>query len=221
MEGPNDPGGKEGSGMILLLTLVCFLSGSFMFSYWLGLLAKTDIKEVGDGNPGAANLWKAKGYKLGLTGIAFDFLKGYLPIYIIVHQGWADGFSLIPIALAPIFGHAFSPFMKGKGGKSIAVSFGVWSALTQFHVSLAYAIILAILLIGINVIKKGKATTSEEDGLQTTFGMLLLIIFLIYQQYPQYILCIWLGNFIILVLKNKKAILQLVKKREEKENVSL
>lgn len=207
--------------MILILTLACFLSGSFMFSYWLGLLAKTDIKQVGDGNPGAANLWKAKGYKLGLIGIVLDFLKGYLPVYGVINQGWAEGFSLVPIALGPIFGHAFSPLMKGKGGKSIAVSFGVWSALTQFHVSLAYAIILAILLIGIKIIKKGKATTSEEDGLQTTFGMFLLIFFLIYQKYPLYILYIWFGNFLILILKNKKAILQLVKRREEKENVSL
>ena len=207
--------------MVYVLTIFCFLSGSMMFSYWLGLLVHKNIREVGDGNPGAANLWKAAGYRFGLTGIALDFLKGYLPVFVILHQEWVSGTSLIPIALAPIFGHAFSPFMKGKGGKSIAVSFGVWSALTQFQVSIAYAIILALILMVFKVMKKGKGTTSEEDGLQTTLGMLLLAIFLFYRQYPTYILWIWFGNFLLLFYKNMAWIFHLVKKDEKEEKLTV
>lgn len=204
--------------MILLLTILCFLSGSLMFSYWLGLLKKKNITEVGDGNPGAANLWKAAGYKYGLTGIVLDFMKGYIPIVLIKEWEMAQNYQFIPIALAPIYGHAFSPFMKGRGGKSIAVSFGVWSGLTEFRVSFMYALILAFLAVATKWIKKGNPVTSEEDGFQTTLGMLLLYLYLYHQSYPRYIQWIWLGNFLLLFHKNKRGIILILKnKRMKKE----
>lgn len=136
-----------------------------MFSYWIGCLLKMNIRETGDGNPGAANLWKEAGFPFGLLGIALDSLKGYVPIYFILQTVNETGFELIPIALAPILGHAFSPFLKFSGGKSLAVTFGVWSALTQFRVSFIYALILAIFFILTKIIKKGGKTSSNEDGI--------------------------------------------------------
>ncbi|WP_020156849.1 glycerol-3-phosphate acyltransferase [Caldibacillus debilis] len=204
--------------MILLLTILCFLSGSLMFSYWLGLLKKKNITEVGDGNPGAANLWKAAGYKYGLTGIFLDFMKGYIPIVLIKEWEMAQNYQFIPIALAPIYGHAFSPFMKGRGGKSIAVSFGVWSGLTEFRASFMYAVILAVLAVITKWMKKGNPVTSEEDGFQTTLGMLFLYIYFYHQTYPAYIQWIWLGNFLLLFHKNKRGIILIIKnKRMKKE----
>jgi glycerol-3-phosphate acyltransferase PlsY len=32
-----------------------------------------------------------------------------------------------------VFGHAFSPFLRFRGGKGIAATFGVWSALTLWQ----------------------------------------------------------------------------------------
>ena len=52
--------------MMIVATLLCFLCGSLMFSYWIGLLIKLDIRQIGDGNPGAFNLWSGAGYKFGL-----------------------------------------------------------------------------------------------------------------------------------------------------------
>lgn len=65
--------------MIIIYVIIEFLCGSLMFSYWLGLVSKKDLSTVGDGNPGAFNLWKAAGYKLGLAGVFLDFMKGYFP----------------------------------------------------------------------------------------------------------------------------------------------
>nr|WP_322785336.1 glycerol-3-phosphate acyltransferase [Carboxydothermus ferrireducens] len=36
------------------------------------------------------------------------------------------------MAVAPVLGHAFSPFLRFKGGKAMAVTFGVWSAIEKF-----------------------------------------------------------------------------------------
>lgn len=204
--------------MTIMITLVCFLIGSLMFSYWIGRMLKVDIRSIGDGNPGAANLWSAAGYRFGLLGVLFDFMKGYLPISIVVNSGLASGDQLIPVVLAPIAGHAFTPFLKFNGGKSLAVTFGVWSALTEFRASLAYALILAVLLLLTIAMKNGAMPTSDENGLMTTAGFVLMGIYLYYAGYPSYVIWIWLGNFLLLFWKNRIGITQLIRaKLKDKE----
>ncbi len=199
--------------MIVVLTCICLLSGSLMFSYWLGLFAKVNLRGIGDGNPGAFNLWKGAGFKFGLLGVALDFLKGYLPVFLISHAGLVSNDQLIPIALAPIVGHAFSPFLSFKGGKSLAVTFGVWSALTAFRASISLAVILALMFLVVRVLNKGKVATSTEDGIQTTVGFLLLSLYLLIAKSPTAFLWIWLGNFLILLWKSRDAAAALFKSK--------
>lgn len=188
--------------MIMVLTAASFASGSLMFSYWLGRLSNKNLKDVGDGNPGALNLWKAKGYKFGLLGIVLDCLKGYLPLLFLLGSGYGKGYFLIPLALAPIAGHAFSPFLKGRGGKAIAVTFGVWSALTSFEASLAYAIILGVMT-GVTRLIRNKPKTKDIDGLQVVSGMLLLTIYLYVRMFSAAIVWVGLGNLIILIYTHR------------------
>ncbi|MGO4270693.1 glycerol-3-phosphate acyltransferase [Paenibacillus sp. TAF58] len=198
--------------MTIVWTVCAFLSGSFMFSYWLGLIAKKNLKTVGDGNPGALNLWKAAGYKLGVVGIVLDFLKGYLILLFVLGNEKVQGYAIISVALAPIIGHAFSPFLKGKGGKAIAVTFGVWSALSNFEASLAFAVVLAALLSAIKVINRGKSTSTEADGMQVVVGFLLLGIYLYVRAYSSAILWIWLGNFLLLAYTHRNELVVYLKR---------
>jgi len=190
--------------MIIWLTAGAFVSGSLMFSYWLGLVMRKNLKAVGDGNPGALNLWKASGYKFGLAGIVLDFLKGYLPVYAAV--GFVQGYGVIPIALAPIVGHAFSPFLKGRGGKAIAVTFGVWSGLTMFEVSLVYAVIMALLVLILRFVKKGRLSATEADGLQVVSGMLLVGAYLYARSFAPAVWWVWLGTFMLLVYTHRREV---------------
>lgn len=203
--------------MIIVWTVCAFVSGALMFSYWLGRLARKNLKTVGDGNPGALNLWKAAGYRLGIVGVLLDFIKGYISIHLAVDAGGMSGYALIPIALAPIFGHAFSPFLRGKGGKAIAVTFGVWSGLTQFEVSLALAVILAIMLGMMKVISKWKPISSEADGQQVVIGMLLLGVYLYVRDAAAMLLWVWLGNSLLLMLTHRRELAAFLhKKKKEK-----
>ncbi|MDZ7339070.1 MAG: glycerol-3-phosphate acyltransferase [candidate division KSB1 bacterium] len=123
----------------ILWTALGFLSGSLMFSYWLGRLVGKDVRTVGDGNPGAANAIKAAGPLIGVTGGVLDFLKGAIPVGAAVGPPWTHGttswnWHLVPIAVAPVLGHLFSPWLAGHGGKGIAVTFGVWAGLTGWEV---------------------------------------------------------------------------------------
>ncbi|UKS31054.1 glycerol-3-phosphate acyltransferase [Paenibacillus sp. HWE-109] len=190
--------------MTLVWTVLAFACGSLMFSYWLGRWARHNLNAVGDGNPGGLNLWKAAGYRWGIAGIILDFLKGYVLLFILVKSENMLGNSMIPIALAPIVGHAFSPFLKGRGGKAIAVTFGVWSALSGFEISLALAVILAILLGGFKLLNKGKPASSAADGLQVVLGLLLVGWYLFIRDFGHAIIWIWLGNVLLMMYTHRK-----------------
>ncbi|MEK5255218.1 glycerol-3-phosphate acyltransferase [Paenibacillus sp. FSL F4-0125] len=188
--------------MIILWIAGLFVSGSLMFSYWLGLARKKNLKFIGDGNPGALNLWKSSGYKFGILGIILDFLKGYLPLLWVMESHYSESYLIVPLALAPIAGHAFSPFLKGKGGKAIAVTFGVWSALTGFKASLALAVILAVLKVNGSWYNR-RVKTPVTDGLQVVSGMLLLSVYLYISKWSAPILWVWFGSFVILVYTHR------------------
>ena len=115
--------------VVLLWTLIGYLLGSVPFSLIIGkAFAKTDIRMVGDGNPGGTNALKAGGLKAGIPAILLDIAKGFLPIFFARRSG-VTGWELIPICLGPILGHAFSPFLKFHGGKALGATGGVWLAL--------------------------------------------------------------------------------------------
>ncbi len=117
-----------------LAVTVAFALGSLPFSVWIGRLAlRTDIRAVGDGNPGATNVLRAGGWRLFAAAAVLDFLKGAAPVGVAyLGLGW-DGLALFLVALAPVAGHAFSPFLGFRGGKAVAVTFGIWSGLTVWE----------------------------------------------------------------------------------------
>lgn len=115
----------------LVWGVVGFASGSLMFSYWLGrCVLRRDIRAVGDGNPGSTNVLRAGGRGWGALAFALDALKGAVPVALAKWVFGVTGWPLVIAAVAPIFGHAFSPFLRFRGGKAVAVTAGVWMALT-------------------------------------------------------------------------------------------
>jgi len=131
---------------VLLLSVAAFWLGACPFSVWVGhkFLGK-EIRDYGDGNPGAANVLRAGGRKSFYLALILDVAKG-VPFVFLAHSLW--GFSemaLVVVALSAILGHAFSPLLGFKGGKSIAVTIGVLSALPQHEILLAF---ITFLLIG-------------------------------------------------------------------------
>jgi acyl-phosphate glycerol 3-phosphate acyltransferase len=192
--------------MIALYVLVEFLCGALMFSYWLGLAVKKDLFQEGDGNPGAYNLWHAAGCRMGLLGVALDFLKGYFPLTLLVRSGLVDGWAIVPAAIAPVLGHAFSPFLRGRGGKAIAVTFGVWSAVTAFEASLVYAVLLALYSASAKLLSRGKPIPSDIDGFAAVMGIALMGVYLVVRAFPPPILLLWLLNALLLAFTNRMKI---------------
>ena len=180
--------------MITLLWIAfAFFCGSLPFSVWVGKLTLgKDIRLFGDANPGAANVFRAGGKGWGWLAILLDILKGAVPVGLANYGAGITDWSLALIALAPIAGHAFSPFLRFKGGKAIAVSLGIWCGLTLYQVLLVLGLLLAL-----NILM------FTNNGWATVTGFAALVIYLFIIAAPGWMFGVWLGNLIIVVYKHR------------------
>ena len=130
---------------ILFWSLFGFILGSLPFSVWIGQLAlRKDIRQEGDHNPGATNVMRAGGLAWYTIALILDITKGALPVGLATYITKIEDWSLIPIAIAPPLGHAFSPFLKFRGGKAVAASFGIWIGLTLWKIPLVSLLLLSV-----------------------------------------------------------------------------
>jgi glycerol-3-phosphate acyltransferase PlsY len=175
----------------LLWILPAFFCGSLPLSYWLGkVFLKVDIREYGDGNPGATNVWRAGGKWWGLLAIFLDGLKGLVPVALANDVAGLTGWALLAVSLAPLIGHAYTPFLKFQGGKALATTFGVWTGLTRYQAPVVLGLSLAFWL-----------WLLRKDGWAVLAGMLSLLAFLLMFQRDLVLLAVWAGNFVILMWK--------------------
>jgi glycerol-3-phosphate acyltransferase PlsY len=125
---------------LLFWIAIGYLCGSIPFAYLIGkFVVGRDIRSVGDGNPGGTNVWIAGGWKIGLTAILLEITKGFVPVFMAQRAGLSD-WSLVPVGISPIFGHATQPFLGWRGGKALGVSGGVWLAFTGIWALLVFAV---------------------------------------------------------------------------------
>lgn len=121
------------------LFVVCFLLGSIPWGLIISkLFYHTDIREHGSGNIGTTNAMRTMGKKGGAAVFLLDFgkglLAGFLPLvacWFFVPGGGISPDSPLSYAtyqgvgfLGCVWGHIFSPWLKFKGGKGIAVAVG-------------------------------------------------------------------------------------------------
>jgi glycerol-3-phosphate acyltransferase PlsY len=117
-----------------LWPIVAYLIGAIPFSLWIGrLFLHKDIRHYGDANPGVTNVLRAGGKGAALLALALDFCKGALPVALAHFTFALTGWSLVTIALAPVLGHAVSPFLGWRGGKAVATTGGIWCGLTLWE----------------------------------------------------------------------------------------
>lgn len=179
-----------------ILTIVGFSIGSIPFALVIGkLFFRIDIRNYGDGNPGATNLWKSTNFAWGALAYLCDFFKGAIPVALCFFLFNIRDFRIVPVALAPIAGHAFSPFLRFRGGKAIAASYGVWSGLTIWEMPL----VLGLTTFFVSAFQKVHAWTQV-----TVFASSMLFLLVRFHDEPYFytFLIIWLGNLIITIVKH-------------------
>jgi len=131
---------------------------------------RKDVRTFGDGNPGAINAWRAGGWRVGVPVLVLDVIKGGLPVALARFVFDLGGWSLVPIALSPVLGHVVSPWLRFRGGKGIAATFGVWSALTFWIVPMTLGLSMAVIM----AFQTVRAWTVMMAALATLIALLLL-----------------------------------------------
>ncbi len=114
----------------LLLVLGSYLVGAIPF----GLLvtrsaAGRDIRKEGSGNIGASNVFRVAGPAAGAIVLVLDMLKGAAPVLVARRLAFGPA-SIVAVGIAAIAGHNWSVFLRGRGGKGVATSYGVLLALS-------------------------------------------------------------------------------------------
>ena len=114
----------------LISILIGYVCGNFLSGYFYGKKHDVDIRKSGSGNIGTTNTLRTLGKKAGLLALIGDSLKAIIAsviVYFIYRNTDASSIQLLMLyaGFGAILGHDFPFFMKFKGGKGIATSFGM------------------------------------------------------------------------------------------------
>jgi len=124
---------------VLALAAFAYLLGSVP-SGWLVMKVyrNQDVRKLGSGNIGAANVFRAGGPGAFAATLIADGLKGFIPVMLGIALGLADQeIALVVIGLAAVLGHSWSLYLGFRGGKGVATSGGVLLALAPVALVLA------------------------------------------------------------------------------------
>lgn len=123
---------------LIVFIVASYLLGAVPFGLLIAGIHGIDLRKVGSGNIGATNLSRALSKKWAYVCFALDFLKGLLPVL-------ATGFWLgeisqtkglviqLAIGIAAVLGHIFPIYLRFRGGKGVATSFGVAVGLWPYY----------------------------------------------------------------------------------------
>jgi glycerol-3-phosphate acyltransferase PlsY len=147
-----------GDPTFAIVFAVAYLFGSVPYGLILTKLAGLgDIRSVGSGNIGATNVLRTGHKGLAALTLIFDVAKGVAAVLIVkwlvtppadAIDTMAGGFYLPLIAgFAVVIGHVFPVWLKFKGGKGVATTFGVILALTPGTGAVTGAVWLFMLLV--------------------------------------------------------------------------
>lgn len=133
--------------------LIGYLSGSVLYAYLLPRYLKhVDVTEKsGDGNPGAANAFLYAGIPVGVLVLVMELLKGFVPVHLAMGRLSAAEPLFGLVMAAPVLGHAFPLGNRRRGGKAIAVSFGVllgiWPVMEPLFLLVALYLTFSLLVV--------------------------------------------------------------------------
>ncbi len=125
----------------------CYLLGSISWSYLIvRRLHGVDVRSVGSGNAGAANVLRVSGAASGLATLALDAGKGAAAVAV-AQQLEAPGPVIGGAATAVVLGHVFPATHGFRGGKGVATAAGAYLLIAPVPASAAVLAFLLIVLV--------------------------------------------------------------------------
>ena len=139
-----------------MLTAIIFIIGGYIlgsipFAIVIGKgIYHVDVRESGSGNIGTTNVFRVIGKKAGILVYICDTCKGFLPVFLAARLTGGGSAALVAVltAGAAIAGHTWPVWLRGKGGKGVAVGGGSIIALMPVLFVVAFAIFWVVLVAG-------------------------------------------------------------------------
>jgi glycerol-3-phosphate acyltransferase PlsY len=195
------------------ILVLAYLIGSIPTSVWIGRsVFGIDVRERGSKNAGATNAMRVFGWKVGLTVLIMDMLKGWLAVnlihltnYYIPETGDFIEFQLL-LGIAAILGHIFPVYVGFRGGKGVATLFGLILAINPEPTLLCVGIFVITL-----VVTKYVSLSSMVAG----FAFPVMVIFVFKTTTPSLVIfsLIIAG---LLLFTHQKNIERLLRREEKK-----
>jgi glycerol-3-phosphate acyltransferase PlsY len=115
-----------------LAVLAAYLVGSLSFAVIVSRsMGLADPRSYGSKNPGATNVLRSGNRVAAVLTLAFDALKGYVPVWVAIALAPRAGFgeaTIAAVGLAAFVGHLWPVFFRFQGGKGVATAAGVLMA---------------------------------------------------------------------------------------------
>ncbi len=137
---------------ICIAIIAAYLMGAIPFALLIGRFAGVkDVRQVGSGNLGATNVWRAAGPGAGVAVLLADTAKGVAAVLAARHI-LAEATTLpvsidvvlVLVGLAAVLGHIFPVYLRFKGGKGAATGLGVMVMLLPLPTAVALAVFLVV-----------------------------------------------------------------------------
>ena len=129
------------------IPVVAYLLGSIPFGLLIVRAGRgEDIRSIGSGNIGAANVTRNAGLLAGALTVLLDGGKGYLAVWIAERGTHGNGRWMMAAALLAVIGHIFPIWLGFRGGKGVATTFGVFLPIGPYAVLGAMAFWVLVVL---------------------------------------------------------------------------
>ena len=191
----------------LFLISIVYSFGSIPFAYILPkIFGLGDIRNIGSGNVGATNVLRAGNKLLAIIVLAFDIIKGFVPLFVLknYYHNELSEIIILFIGSAAILGHIFPIWLKFKGGKGVATYIGF-----LFAINYIFGIIFIITWLLIAFLKK-------YSSLASITSLVLLPLFVMLFSYEKQIIYLLMLINLIIISKHYSNIYRLINKSETK-----
>ncbi|MDQ4004397.1 MAG: glycerol-3-phosphate 1-O-acyltransferase PlsY [Actinomycetota bacterium] len=169
-----------------LLVLGGYVLGSVPTGILVGRAWGVDIRQLGSGNIGMANVLRSVGKKAAAVTMLGDMLKGLVPV-VAAHLLTGNEWVVAAVALAAVVGHCWPVFLRFKGGKGVATGAGTSIGLVPVVGLALFAFWWAVVLI------------SKYTSLGAIAVMLVSpVVFLLSGQPAPYVLYTVIGGALVL-----------------------
>lgn len=201
--------------MEYILLVLAYIIGSIPFSYIFGKKFKNkDLRKLGSGNLGTTNAFRVLGKTIGILVLVLDIAKSGLLVLLVKSNPQLLGIDMLhPLyyGFVSVVGHIFPIWMKFKGGKGVASSFGLIVAYAPW-----VGLPIVLFFIAITHFTKYVSLASILSATVATITVTTLYFISNNPIYDIHFLIISFLSTILIVYRHKSNCMRLIKGEENK-----